>query len=163
MTEWARLTLTSTFLSMTEWARWKLSWPTFLWWPSELGENWLHQLSFGDRVNSVNTDCYFFFDDRVNSVNTVCHFIECLSSVNDWYLIWHLCNIKDNTQLSIVSNSFQFSKPNLFSKSFKYLACEMRIPLLLCIIYNPRKKIISPIMLISNSFFMSFENLLLAS
>ena len=55
-----------------------------------------------------------------------------------------------------VSASFTCSIPNLFSKSLMYLSWLMRMPSFIFLIYNPRKKFNSPIILISNSSCMHF-------
>ena len=51
--------------------------------------------------------------------------------------------------------SLTSSKPNFFSISLMYLAWLMKIPSLHCLTCRPRKNVISPIMLISNSLCIS--------
>ena len=65
-----------------------------------------------------------------------------------------------NLQLVIMAMliGLQFSISNFFNTSLMYLVCEINMPLLDHLIYNPRKNDNSPSKDISNSFCISLEN-----
>ena len=54
--------------------------------------------SFNDQVSSIETN--FTFYDLQSSVDIDSAFFNLQSLVDtNWWLIWHFCNIKDNTKL----------------------------------------------------------------